>query len=237
MDKPNAQQTVKARIKLILKTIIHILLMFLFIFLPAGRITYWQGWVFFGINLITIILLLITRARDPEFNDLIKERMKPGPGAKWWDKIFRASYIPVAVGTIICASLDGGRFSYTMNIPIIVYFIAIIGLIVGTMIIAWAMKVNRFFSSTVRIQTDRGHQVIQEGPYRYVRHPGYIGMIIWWLSAPIILNSYRALILGATLCLLLIIRTYPEDKTLQTELPGYKEYTQKVKYRLFPKVW
>jgi protein-S-isoprenylcysteine O-methyltransferase Ste14 len=103
--------------------------------------------------------------------------------------------------------------------------------------IMWAMFTNNFFSSKVRIQSDRGQYVVQQGPYKFVRHPGYLGVLFWMPSTALTMGSLWGLIPAALAVLTIIIRTYLEDKTLQKELPGYIEYTQKVRYRLIPGIW
>jgi protein-S-isoprenylcysteine O-methyltransferase Ste14 len=99
------------------------------------------------------------------------------------------------------------------------------------------MVANTFFSTTYRLQEDRGHAVASSGPYRVVRHPGYVGTIAFELATPIMLGSLWALMLGGLGALLIVVRTALEDRTLQEELPGYAEYTQRTRYRLLPKVW
>jgi protein-S-isoprenylcysteine O-methyltransferase Ste14 len=99
------------------------------------------------------------------------------------------------------------------------------------------MYINKFFSSVVRIQKDRGHKVIQDGPYKYVRHPGYVGIFFLAPAVPLILGSIWGLIPSGLFIIAIIIRTYLEDKTLHKELEGYKEYAKKVKYRLIPGIW
>ena len=101
----------------------------------------------------------------------------------------------------------------------------------------WALWVNRFFSSVVRIQTDRGHKVVRNGPYRFVRHPGYAAGIVSLISLPLVLGSMWGLIPAGLMVLLLIIRTHLEDTTLQKELAGYVDYTKRVRYRLLPWIW
>mgnify|MGYP002684581587 CR=1 FL=1 len=96
---------------------------------------------------------------------------------------------------------------------------------------------NRFFSGVVRIQTDRGHQVVTTGPYRFIRHPGYVGVLWTYLAMPLFLDSIWAFVPAVLTLAASILRTAWEDKTLQEELPGYKEYAQKTKYRLFPGIW
>ena len=98
-------------------------------------------------------------------------------------------------------------------------------------------RVNRFFSGTVRIQTERGHRVVTGGPYRFVRHPGYLGGVISYLAMPLILGSAWAYIPAAVGMAVTAIRAALEDRTLKKELPGYLEYTQATRYRLIPGIW
>ena len=111
--------------------------------------------------------------------------------------------------------------------------IILTGFALGT----YALVENRFFSSVVRIQTDRGHQVVSSGPYRWMRHPGYTGGILTYLATPIFLDSNWAFLASLVITILLIVRTALEDRTLQTELEGYNEYAEEVRFRLLPGVW
>jgi len=114
---------------------------------------------------------------------------------------------------------------------------AMLLVIAGHALVVWATGTNAFFSQVVRIQTERGHTVITGGPYRYVRHPAYVGMILVVVGAPIMLGSWWALIPGVISAVLMIVRTVLEDRTLQAELSGYVEYAQHTRYRLLPGVW
>ena len=119
-------------------------------------------------------------------------------------------------------------------------WVTLAGLLVamsGAAVTATAMYANRFFSSTVRIQTDRGHAVVSSGPYGLVRHPGYVGMFLAYLAMPVALGSLWALTPAVLTAILLVIRTALEDRTLRAELPGYAEYAATVRYRLLPGVW
>ncbi|MGD9347484.1 MAG: isoprenylcysteine carboxylmethyltransferase family protein, partial [Candidatus Aminicenantes bacterium] len=104
-------------------------------------------------------------------------------------------------------------------------------------LVFWTMTQNRYLSEVVRIQKDRGHKVCTTGPYKYVRHPMYVGVIIFVICLPLALGSFFALITGLLIILVFLIRTWLEDKTLQNELPGYKEYAEEVRYKLIPGVW
>jgi protein-S-isoprenylcysteine O-methyltransferase Ste14 len=109
--------------------------------------------------------------------------------------------------------------------------------IVGSVSIHWAMIVNTHFETTVRIQKDRDQKVITTGPYRIVRHPGYVGAILWAISTPLIIGSLVGLAPAAIAVFFLVIRTWLEDKTLHRELNGYAEYAETVRYRLLPEIW
>ena len=110
----------------------------------------------------------------------------------------------------------------------------VVFLIVSSVLVNWAMIENPYFEPTVRIQNDRDHQVVTTGPYAIVRHPGYLSGILWIASIPLILGSLYALAPFVLYTVLMILRTYLEDRTLQEELPGYTEYAERIKYRLFP---
>lgn len=204
------------------------------IFIPAGRLDYWQGWVYTGMSTLRLLAARIVLVNQ---NELLEERTQPGPGVKQWDKLIYILKIPIISATVLIGSLDAGRFGLSPDIPVGVYLGFIAVNIAGHSINLWAMRVNRYFSSMVRIQTDRGHEVITNGPYRYIRHPGHLGVVLIELSGSIILGSLWALIPALLLTILVIIRTYLEDKTLNEELPGYKDYSGKVRYKLIPLIW
>jgi protein-S-isoprenylcysteine O-methyltransferase Ste14 len=107
----------------------------------------------------------------------------------------------------------------------------------GYVLSSWALLENRFFSGVVRIQKDRGHQVVSTGPYGFVRHPGYAGALLAYLVTPVLLDSTWAFIPAVLMAGVVILRTALEDRTLQEELPGYKDYARKTRYRLLPGIW
>ena len=134
------------------------------------------------------------------------------------------------------AALDDGRYHW-FPVPWWVCGIGYISLLAGIGIVTWAESVNKFFEVTVRIQSDRGQTVIYSGPYSTVRHPGYVGAIFTAVGMALSLGSLWAVIPAGLATAVLILRTLWEDQTLRTELAGYQEYTQKVRYRLIPGVW
>lgn len=221
-------------VKLAISGILKIAVFFALIFLLAGRTDYWQGWGFIAITLVGAVVILFL---FKDKSDLLKERMKPGPGMKWWDKIFWVFHIIFFMGILVIGVLDSGRYMWSPELPMYIYILAYVAHAISYAIVLWAMYINEFFSSVVRIQKDRGHKVIQEGPYKYVRHPGYVGVFFMAPSMPLILGSLWGLIPAGLLIIAIIIRTYLEDKTLHEELEGYKEYAKKVRYRLIPGIW
>jgi protein-S-isoprenylcysteine O-methyltransferase Ste14 len=136
----------------------------------------------------------------------------------------------------IFAGLDF-RYGWTGGFPAGVQIAALAVSLLGYAIIPWAMANNRFFSQIVRIQSDRGHSVSTGGPYRLVRHPSYVGMILFELAMPVMLASWGSLLISLGNVILLVVRTALEDRTLSVELPGYAEYAVKTRYRLLPGVW
>lgn len=223
--------------KVIVRFALVAMIMPLILFVAAGRLDWWQGWVY---AILTIALSLISRyilfVKNPE---LIAERARftQSEGIKDWDKrivIWIAIVAPLAF--MIVAGLDK-RYSWSSEAALPVQIGALVVFLLGYALATWAMAVNAFFSSVVRIQTERGHAVVTGGPYRFVRHPGYSGGLVSWLASPIVLGSFWSLIPVGMVVVLYIIRTALEDRTLQAELPGYKDYAGRVRYRLIPGVW
>jgi protein-S-isoprenylcysteine O-methyltransferase Ste14 len=136
----------------------------------------------------------------------------------------------------LVAGLDAGRFKWS-NLGIQYSVIGTVLYVAALILVQWAMLVNPFFETTVRIQKDRDQKVVTAGPYEFVRHPGYVGTILSNFAAPFIIGSAVTLIPAMITFLLFIIRAALEDRTLQNELGGYREYAQKVRYRLLPGVW
>jgi protein-S-isoprenylcysteine O-methyltransferase Ste14 len=134
------------------------------------------------------------------------------------------------------AALDDGRFHwFPLSDAIVVVGYALF--LLGFALTTWAEAVNKFFEPTVQLQTDRGQYVVDTGPYRYLRHPGYAAAIVLMAGMALALGSLWALIPAALATALLILRTRWEDQTLQAELPGYQEYAARTRFRLLPGVW
>jgi protein-S-isoprenylcysteine O-methyltransferase Ste14 len=204
----------------------------LLMFTVSGRLDWWQAWTWLGIVVVEYIIMLLIL--DPE---LIAERSGPKPGAKRWD-ILLAMFMS-GLGTAIImlvASLDK-RFYWTQPMPVYIEIAGIVLVIAGCLVVTWSMYFNRFFGPLVRIQKDRGHTVCSSGPYRIIRHPGYLGAILTFIGTPFMLGTLWAFVPAGLIVVDVIIRTALEDRTLQAELDGYKKYAADVKYRLLPGIW
>ncbi len=206
----------------------------LFMFLPAGTWAWTKGWLFVLILLGVISAVFVVLHRvNPE---VIVARSRSHKGTKGWDKVLLCLYFPAMAAVLFVAALDDGRFHW-FPVPWWVCGVGYALLFAGIGIVTWAEAVNKFFEVTMRIQTDRGHEVIDTGPYAIARHPGYVGGIIHAVGMALSLGSLWALIPVAIASVVLIVRTQWEDQTLQEELNGYKDYAMRVRYKLIPGVW
>ena len=222
------------KIKFLIKTIFSTLIFSAILFLCAGKIEYFQGWIFLTTNLIAALINYWAIRNDAE---LMAERSKIGEGAKSWDKLILALSGLTYLAVIAVAGFDSGRYQWSPNFHWSIYVLGFALTLIGQVIFLKARKENKFFSSVVRIQTDRGHKVCDTGIYKIVRHPGYSGMAISLAALPLITGSVWSIIPTSIAIILIIVRTYLEDETLKKELTGYAEYTQKTKKRLIPKIW
>jgi protein-S-isoprenylcysteine O-methyltransferase Ste14 len=203
------------------------------LFLVAGTWYYWQAWVYSILNMAILALMGTLLTKNTE---LVEERLNPKQGMKGWDKFYFAVTTPLYIVALIVAGLDE-RFNWTTNMPLTIYWAGVIIYLTGQGIFLWARYTNNYFSSVVRIQTDRGHAVCKDGPYRFVRHPGYVGGFLFTITIGIVLGSWWASIPQVIAAFMLIWRTAREDRTLQAELPGYAEFANETRYRLLPGVW
>ncbi|MGB6534728.1 MAG: isoprenylcysteine carboxylmethyltransferase family protein [Xanthobacteraceae bacterium] len=200
------------------------------LFASAGTVAIATYWVYLGILAAVFAASLL--GLDP---DLARERMRPG-GKRPPAVLQLFSAVLFAHWTI--AGLDHGRFHWSDGVPIWLQAVSLVALAAGYGLCFWAMRVNRFFSSVVRIQSDRGHVVIISGPYAFIRHPGYLAGIIVIVSSGIALASWLATAFLVVAALpFLLARAIGEDRVLLAQLPGYRDYAARVRWRLVPGVW
>ena len=220
-----------AIVRRLIQVAVQTLLIVAILFVTAGRLDWVWAWAYLG--LAVVLLAVNARVMPPE---VIAERGRKSADAKAWDKVVTIPLLLFSLCIFAVAGLDA-RFSLTAPLSLAIHFVAMLFVVVGQLWFTWAMASNKYFSTVVRIQAERGHTVCTGGPYRYMRHPGYIGSIVSFLGLPLFLGSSWALIPAGLVTLTVIVRTALEDRTLQAELPGYKEYAQCVHYRLLPGVW
>jgi protein-S-isoprenylcysteine O-methyltransferase Ste14 len=200
----------------------------------AGRLNWWQGW---ALLLTIIIYLSILVWRLSKVNpELLKERNRPANIAEGWDQVVMRIYSVALVVLWIVSALDGGRYTWS-TVPLGAQLIGWILLVAAGVMIWRVMMTNAYLSSWARIQDDRGQKVVQNGIYRQVRHPMYLGIMICFLAIPLVLGSWWAMIPSILIIGLFVYRTNREDQMLMNGLDGYIEYTKKVKYKLLPGIW
>lgn len=231
MDQDTKQGVISWAVKGVLyKAYIALVLM-----LAAGRWDWGAGWLYVFIFLaFDAATALVVIPRHPE---LLIERSRRTPNVKPWDKVI----MPLAAGVVpllgwIFAGLNE-RWGWGPIVSDEMQLVGFLLTVIGHGLIVWAMAVNAYFSPVARIQEERGHQVADGGPYSYIRHPGYLGAILFSMGIPLLLESWWALIPGLVSIGLYIYRTALEDQTLIDELSGYAEYTAQVRFKLLPGVW
>jgi protein-S-isoprenylcysteine O-methyltransferase Ste14 len=204
------------------------------LFLSAGQLAWWPAWACLAVMLSwTVATGVVILRLNPR---LLAERLGPRRGAKPWDLAIMSILGLTQLARYIVAGLDH-RYGWTGGLPLAAQMAALVACVVGYALVVWATASNAFFSQIVRIQSERSHMVATGGPYHFVRHPAYVGAILFELAVPVLLASWWAMILSGLNAILLILRTALEDRTLQSELAGYADYARQVRYRLLPTVW
>ncbi len=234
-EQPNAKSGITgAVLKRMLQVGIITVAQAAMLFISSGRLDWVMAWVYIGISVGFIVInVLIILTKNPE---LIEERGQIKEDTKKWDIMLLKLSTPVWAGILLVAGFDV-RFGWSPQPILAIQLVALAFVVLGFALVSWAMASNKFFSSVVRIQKERGHTVVTSGPYQYVRHPGYVGALTYSLATPLLLGSLRALIPVALAMFMVIVRTVLEDKTLLDELDGYQDYARRVRYRLLPGIW
>lgn len=209
-------------------------MMAVILFLAAGRLDWLAGW---ALVILTALWVAATAlVVIPRYPELLAERVGPKKGSKTWDTIILGLYGLLTLVRYVVAGLDV-RYEWSTGISTSAQIIGFIIAAVGYGMVVWATGTNAFFAQTARIQTERGHHVITDGPYQFVRHPAYLGMILFELASAIMLGSWWALLISGIASGLFVVRTGFEDRMLHNELQGYPDYAQYTRYRLLPGVW
>jgi protein-S-isoprenylcysteine O-methyltransferase Ste14 len=219
------------------KRIVQIVVVFVFeaaiLFLSAGRFDWLWAWV---LLLLYMVGVLVNASFMLRYNPETIARRASAEGVKGWDRIVSGLWALMGIVQLIVAGLDI-RNSWSEPLALAVHILSATVYTLGFALFSWAMISNAYFATVVRVQQDRGHRVCTSGPYRFVRHPGYVGAILQSLALPFLLGSIWALIPGIVSACILVVRTALEDRTLRQELPGYSDYAEQVRFRLLPGVW
>ncbi len=204
------------------------------LFAGAGRLDWGWAWLYLGICTAAVAVNATILLRHSP--DLIVERSRFGSMRRWDRDVSVAWSVFAYVVLPLVAALDA-RWGWSAALALPWRIAAGAGLAATFALAGWAMAANAFFATQVRIQTERGHTVCTSGPYRFVRHPGYVGFILQGFATALLLGSFWALVPAAAAGALMVVRTALEDRTLRAELAGYPEYAVEVRWRLVPGVW
>jgi len=231
----DAAQTVSPRQWI--RLVVAYLLIPLILLICGGDLGWWQAWLYSLLILAAGIGgRMWAEKRHPGIT-VERQNKESFQNAKTWDKVLAPLMaVSVVFPMVIVAGLNH-RYDWSPEFPLWLSVVGFIFIAFGYTFAAWSLAENRFFSSVVRIQMDRGHMVCDTGPYRFVRHPGYAGNILPLLGIVLALSTVWALIPAAVALIITVIRTALEDQTLQDELPGYRDYARRVRYRLIPGVY
>jgi len=211
--------------------VIFIIITALILFIAAGTIKWYYAWLYLAATVLSVIINTIFMPAD-----LIAERGRKQENVEKWDHALSGLMVVPWLLSFLIAGLDI-RWAWSGELSAGWHWGGLAFYLLGNLMILWAMTANHFFSTAVRIQFERGQTVCSSGPYRYMRHPGYVGMIVYNLATPIALGSLWALIPVLLTVALFVTRTWLEDKTLLKKLPGYEQYAARTKYRLIPGLW
>lgn len=234
-DKMNNQQKIFSPPVLILMLFVVVVIPFLPL-LMTWRWDWWEAWIYAGIWILGFAGSRALAAR--RHPDLLAERARfmQHANAKLWDRIL-SPLVGLGSGVIPLVAGLNARYDPFPIFSLPIKGVSLLLILAGYVLASYALIANRFFSGMVRIQTDRGHEVVSSGPYRWIRHPGYAGALVSFWATPFFLDSLWAFIPVALITAALVIRTHLEDRTLQNELDGYRDYVRQVSYRLLPGVW
>lgn len=228
---PSAAELRRGVVRSLVKSGVFIVLSGAILFGVSGNWRWLSAWAYLAVIFGGLLWGALTLPAE-----LLNERSGVKQGAKKWDVRLVFAFMLIGLVLIVMAALDA-RYRWSPSMPAMWKAGALFALIASTAFVHWAMTSNRFFAPVVRIQSERGHSVVMTGPYAYVRHPGYVGIIVSQLAVPLLLGSTIAFAIGVVGAVLLVVRTALEDRTLRQELPGYAEYAERVRYRLVPGLW
>lgn len=220
--------------RLALRAVLGIALIDALLLGVAGRLDWRAAWVVSGLFAVYVAAgIAWFGRRDP---DLMRERITRASNVPIWDRVIYPIYAISLGALLITAALDAGRLGWS-HVPFGIQAAGAVGIVASFAVIWWCTSANHYLSFQSRIQPERGHRVVREGPYAFVRHPMYTSLIVFTASVALLLGSWLALVPASVIAVLLIVRTVFEDQMLKDQLPGYRQYAFDVRRRLVPGVW
>lgn len=204
------------------------------IFLAAGRLQFGPGLLYLA---LAVLGTTLTHALARQDSTLAADRANQAQQGQEWDRRLLRGYFLLSIAMFAVSGLDAGRYGWSGEVPPLVTGVGVVAMVLGQLLFAVARRENAFFSSTVQIDRERGQTVCASGPYRWIRHPGYLGMLLSLLAFPLVLGSYWSLVPALPAAALLVVRTVLEDRFLAQNLPGYREYAARTRWRLLPGVF
>jgi protein-S-isoprenylcysteine O-methyltransferase Ste14 len=224
----------KGIIRRLNQVVFQYLILAAILFISAGRLDWPAAWIFlvvaFGVLVFNVLVLV------PKNPELVAERGRVKENTKGWDRVITKTILIFTLIGLVMAGLDK-RFAWSAPLPVWVHLLGMVFYALSQLLLTWSMLANQYFSTTVRIQDERDHAVADSGPYQYVRHPGYVGLMTSMVATPFALGTLWMFIPYSLGLIGYVIRTALEDRTLQSELEGYSEFAQRVRYRLVPGIW
>jgi protein-S-isoprenylcysteine O-methyltransferase Ste14 len=200
-------------------------------FIAAGSVRYGLGWLHLLVGLAGTTLV---HALCHASGEVAERRLREAGAGEPWDRRLVGAIFLMGLAASVVAGLDSGRLGWSGTVPGFVPVVGVVLMLAGQLLFALARRENAFFSSTVRLQAERGHAVCDSGPYRFVRHPGYLGMLLTQLAFPLVLASWWAYIPTGVGMALLLVRTALEDRFLARGLAGYASFATRVRWRVLP---
>jgi protein-S-isoprenylcysteine O-methyltransferase Ste14 len=218
----------------IIKSYLGVLLFASLIFIAGGRLLYWQAILY---TILSVIGTSLSHLLAPRGSELSHDRASRAKEGTKRDRMLLGGYFLLTIIMFVVAGLDSGRFKWSGEISINQMVVGMVLMIAGQLLFALARRANVFFFSTLRIETEKEHKVCQTGPYKYIRHPGYLGLIVSIIGFPLVLNSSWSFLPVFAAVSILVIRTYWEDIYLRENLNTYDDYMVKTRWRLVPGIF
>jgi protein-S-isoprenylcysteine O-methyltransferase Ste14 len=222
--------------RLIWQSAVWFAIMAALLFIPAGTLDWSAAWIYLAeMGLATLVITTWLARHNPA---LLAERMSPliQRDQKIWDKLLMIVLIALWCAWYVLMGLDAVRYGWSV-VPLWAEVLGALAIVVAMYVFFLTVRANSFAAPVVKIQTERGHKVVSDGPYAIVRHPMYAGALLLFAGTPLLLGSWWGLALAPVITVLLAARAVLEERTLARELDGYAEYATRVRYRLIPMVW